>query len=1008
MVPQVPKHVDRITAAVTRNLNRVNEGYNANEAMMSKLTNSTTTQTQGHSSSHTQRTQQPQDNVELTESTAGREPDAEVKINHEQQDNSNLPESALPITTHPPIEHETFHNTDKPRQPPVLEHGHNHNTESAVNHVLETDTRMPQPISTRSQPQEPPTRATSDMIMSIGPQDPEAWLTQDMEKFFPIVLKPPDFDQTPRPKLCRLLVAVSEMKEETPAKDNFRYERTQEAAEHNTEIIKRYGCDLEHCFQSMKNSTLSPGSEFRNVDHLKLLIGRHPYWPNIHKTLTEGALPPVKAEPHDMARRTENAAQIERGNHKSARDDKDLLHNHIEKHIKKGYVLPITAEVAPRLRHARIIPMSIQHQHSIDADGLRIAKTRPVQDQTFSNGHCPSTNDLTDDDQLTDLVYGKCLDRIFHWIVATRSKHPNRAIFISKFDIDAAYLRINSHPRTCARTVVIDEDGIAHIYLRLTFGGKPNPAIFCEVSEVATDLANEILLSDEWHPDIVSGPLKDYIGKPKREPDDVPFAPSAPMAVDPQPNDNGKVDVFVDDLIATFLDSLRNIERVPAVIPLVLSLLGRPVSDDEPIDRNEFLSIIKLLAEGTPAEIQTVLGWILDTRRLLVQLPQDKYDEWINDIDTIIKGKQCQWKLFQTVKGRLNHCGSTIPHLRHFLNRMHEFETRQGGNSRNENSFVRVPHDIKEDLALHKEFLGMSREGVSMNLLTARRPTHVFASDSCKETNGLAGMGGYSVTSGRAWRFKFPDHVANSPHISNNLLEYMATVVTIWIDQLHGDIPPESSVLSTSDSSSSVGWLRKSSFRHYQPGHEKVSRHVARMAIEGKWALNPQHLRGIWNKVSDILSRWFHMTDDEILTHLRTHLHSQIPKTFQLFHLPKQITAWISSIVESTIASGTARPKPASKSTTGPGDDGLNTSSSLESTMTPSWTTSNTPEPKQHSSNSSSSECALPNLQQIVMKNYVATLSEKPLASWWRASGQTAGKAPATSRSATTRSFDPK
>ena len=226
MVPQVPKHVDRITAAVTRNLNRVNEGYNANEAMMSKFKSPTTGQSQGHSSPHTQKKQQPQDKVELTESTAGREPDAEVKPNHEQQDNSNLTENALPIITHSTIDHETSHSIDKPRQHPVLHHGHSHNTESAVNHVLETDTRMPQPISTRSQPQEPPTRATSDITMSIGPQDPEAWLTQDMEQFFPTVITPPAFDQTPRPKLCRLLVGVSKMTEPTPAKDKFRYERT--------------------------------------------------------------------------------------------------------------------------------------------------------------------------------------------------------------------------------------------------------------------------------------------------------------------------------------------------------------------------------------------------------------------------------------------------------------------------------------------------------------------------------------------------------------------------------------------------------------------------------------------------------------------------------------------------------------------------------------------------------------------------------------------------------------
>jgi hypothetical protein len=78
-----------------------------------------------------------------------------------------------------------------------------------------------------------------------------------------------------------------------------------------------------------------------------------------------------------------------------------------------------------------------------------------------------------------------------------------------------------------------------------------------------------------------------------------------------------------------------------------------------------------------------------------------------------------------TTKGHLNHCGMTIPHIPHFLNRMHEFETRHGGNSRNEKSFIRIPYDIKEDFCLLKEFLLLSRKGVSMNLLTTCQPTHV-------------------------------------------------------------------------------------------------------------------------------------------------------------------------------------------------------------------------------------------------------------------------------------------
>jgi hypothetical protein len=852
---------------------------------------------------------------------------------------------------------------------------------------------------------EPPPKTTSD-VASIGPSDPQAWLTTDMSVFFPSTIKPPRFDQSPRPLLCRLLKAIAKKVEQTPNKVPFRFERTPEAAAHNSEIIQRHGYSLANCFKTMPNSTVSPGSEFRKIVHLEALIGRHPYWPKIKKTMTEGASAPVKAVPLERARVQENIVQAERGNHKSAKDNKEVLHKQLDKDITKGFALPILLDTAHRIHGSRIIPMSIQDQFSIDEKGNRIKKQRLCQDQSFSNGFCPSTNDMVDEHQLTDLVYGKTLERIIHYIVALRTRHPTKAIFIGKYDIDAAYRRITSAPDTCAECIVVDEDGIAHIYLRLTFGGSPNPAIFCEVSEVATDLANEILLCPEWTPSIVSGPLQKYIGEPVRVPEDVPFGQAAPMAVDPDPQECGKVDVFVDDLISAFLDTAENIARVPAIIPLVLHLLGRPVADDEPIDRNEFLSITKLLAEGTPAEIQTVLGWLLDAHRLLVLLPKDKYDEWTRDIRKIIKHKGCQWKMFRTTKGRLNHCGMTIPHMRHFLNRMHQFEAQQGGDDRNDNSFVRIPSSIICDLELMLLFLKYAYEGVSMNLLTIRRPTHVYASDSCKERN-KAGMGGYSVTSGRAWRFQFPRDIANDPLVTNNLLEYMATVVTIWIDEIYGHIPADSSILSTTDSSSAAGWLHKSSFRDSHPGHEKISRHLARLAIEGKWQINPQHIRGIYNFVSDLLSRELHMPNDVLLTLLRTKFHAQIPKTFQIFPLPPEVESWIYSTVQSTIESGTEKQSQPTRNLTGHGIVGWNTWRSSASLTTNSSTASNTSAPRQPWSNFSSYVYDGPSLVQVTRETFEATLSGKPLANWWRASGQTAEKAPATSRLAPTRSFAP-
>ena len=87
-----------------------------------------------------------------------------------------------------------------------------------------------------------------------------------------------------------------------------------------------------------------------------------------------------------------------------------------------------------------------------------------------------------------------------------------------------------------------------------------------------------------------------------------------------------KVDVFINDLIDTFPDSPENLARKPHAVPLAMHVTSRPHAEDKKsILRRAILSMLKLLAEGSPAEQHIVLGWLLDTRRLLVSLPDDKY-----------------------------------------------------------------------------------------------------------------------------------------------------------------------------------------------------------------------------------------------------------------------------------------------------------------------------------------------------------------------------------------------
>ena len=156
----------------------------------------------------------------------------------------------------------------------------------------------------------------------------------------------------------------------------------------------------------------------------------------------------------------------------------------------------------------------------------------------------------------------------------------------------------------------------------------------------------------------------------------------------------------------------------------------------------------KLIAEGTPAEVQVVLGWILDTHLLLIQLPIDKFIAWTSDIAAILESSRCTFGELEATVGRLNHAGYVIPLARHFLNRLRSHLVYRKPPKQ---AITLSRHELK-DLALWRQFLTMAHQGLSMNRLTIRQPTRIAFSDTCP-----FGFGGYNLR-GHGWRSVYPPY----------------------------------------------------------------------------------------------------------------------------------------------------------------------------------------------------------------------------------------------------------
>jgi hypothetical protein len=155
----------------------------------------------------------------------------------------------------------------------------------------------------------------------------------------------------------------------------------------------------------------------------------------------------------------------------------------------------------------------------------------------------------------------------------------------------------------------------------------------------------------------------------------------------------GSADVYIDDIIVVFLDSTEDSKRASLAIRSPRHPPNRPPTvSRRALPCEPLISISKPAAEGSPSETK------LDMR--MASRP-------------------------------------SAPH--------HQPPTRKS---------VSLSLDIDIDkpdiklLRLWQSFLHQAQSGIRLSLLTTRRPTNIIHTDACPH-----GLGGFSVSSCRAWRF---------------------------------------------------------------------------------------------------------------------------------------------------------------------------------------------------------------------------------------------------------------
>ena len=238
-----------------------------------------------------------------------------------------------------------------------------------------------------------------------------------------------------------------------------------------------------------------------------------------------------------------------------------------------------------------------------------------------------------------------------------------------------------------------------------------------------------------------------------------------------------------------------------------------------------------------PTPVLEFLGVTLDTLRMVIRLPQDKFDAIQQALPTWLSCTSCRKRELLSLIGTLSFACRCIPAGRIFLRRMIDLSTTVS----NPNAVIHLSRDFRLDVCWWRDFLPSWNGSASL-----LQPTWSPSPDLQLYTNasGTLGCGGYY--SGQWFTLQWPRDFSLS--IAWKELYPIFLSCSIWGNSWHG-----SRVLFHCDNETVVNVWKKGTSRC--PAIMDLVRRTFFCAAKGNFTIAIRHIRGINNNIADSLSR---------------------------------------------------------------------------------------------------------------------------------------------------------
>jgi hypothetical protein len=531
------------------------------------------------------------------------------------------------------------------------------------------------------------------------------------------------------------------------------------------------------------------------------------------------------------------------------------------------------------------------------------------------------------------MQFGRTLPRLLQKIVHADPRHG--PVHMSKDDVADGFYRLHLRPGDILALGVAfppAPDGTLLVAFPLTcpMGWVESPPWFTTATETGADLANTLLATD-YQPSPHRLDAVAATPPPATEPTpplfaDRPFDNSLPAPVPslppPSPDDLPRgprrkplqyVDIYMDDYLGLVQGGPRRRNRVQRILFESIDKIFRPLDSGDSSTRQEPISVKKLKkGDGSWQTTKTLLGWALDSVEQTIQLPPRRLLRLVAILDELPRSKtRITTKRWQQVVGELRSMVLAVPGLRGLFSLLQEALRHE---DRRRIRITPHMHDFLDDLRwlvrdLHSRPTRL-REIVDTD------PGSRGASDAAGP-----GMGGILFIPTRdnkiiplLWRAPFPPDIqralvsSSNPTgtITNSDLELAGTIAQHDVLVHHADCR-ERTINTLTDNTPALAWQTKGSttttgppayLLRLQAIHQRHYRYLPRLA----------HITGVSNVMADDCSRLWELSDEDLLTHFRTHYPQSEP--WQLCPLrPKMHSSLISALRKQ-------RPEPESLLTT--------------------------------------------------------------------------------------------